>query len=429
MNYLIIGAGPCGLAMANALKRRLVDYDHVEKEDSLGGNWNHGVYDSVYTDACKDVMQFEDYPMPTSYPDFLSKMHMLEYLNDYARHFDLKEKIRYNREVIWVSAIKNNKWLVTFKDMTQKKYKGIIICNGHHWSMNFAKLDGDFSGDIIHSKDYKTPHQISNKRVLIIGSGNSAADIACEAARVSICSAMSMKDSPWIFPKSFMGIPLGRNKLKGLPNIFQPILAKLLLRVTFGRHSMYGLPNPRHKIFEKHPTVSEELPYYLKHGRIQIKPEVLKVFDRTVWFTDNSQADFDLIVSATGFNLSFPFLPSELSRTHQKNLECVGHSVYPDYKGLFFLGWQQARGGVGQLASAMSSKIVDFIKLEEACNQPAGKVLISMGCKISTTNLYGTNEILSWLRHYNLKRLLQNGYKLESQNHCNTPTAEFKPQS
>ncbi len=426
MKYLIIGAGPCGLAMANALKKNNIVYEHVEAENQLGGNWSHGVYESVYTDVCKDIMQFSDFPMPESYPDFLSKYHMLDYLNQYANHFSLTENIQFNTKVIWVCAIENNNWKVTFHDKSFKIYKGVIICNGHHWDMNFADLNGNFIGEFIHSKQYKKVNQLVNKRVLVIGSGNSAADIACEAARVSASSFMSIKDSPWIFPKSFMGVPLGRNKLRGSPKILQPLLVKLLLKLTFGKHSLYGLPAPRHHVFEKHPTVSEELPYYLKHGRIKIKPPIVKTENNFVWFQDNSKMEFDMIVSATGFHLSFPFLPDELIRKNGKNLKCLGYSVYPDYKGLFFMGWPQVRGGIGSLASLFSNTLVDLIKLEEALNIPSGKVLVELGNKESTTHLYGSTDLYKWIKKHPYKRLIKAGKRISNQGHFNSITPEYE---
>ena len=423
MSYLVIGAGPCGLAASKALKDADIEYDHVEADFNLGGNWLHGVYHSVYTDACKDVMQFPELPMPDHYPDFLSQEQMLTYLNNYADHFNLREKIRFNSRVVWVEAIDNNKWNVIFENGSSDIYSGIIICNGHHWDMKFADLHGSFSGEYIHSKQYKEPSQLRNKRVLVIGSGNSAADIACEAARVSDCSVLSMKDSPWIFPKSFMGIPLGRMKLRNTPSFLQPLLVRLLIRISFGRHALYNLPNPRHKPFEKHPTVSEELPYYLKHGRIKVKPEIIKTENKTVWFKDHTFMDFDLIVSATGFNLSFPFLPDELVRTQGQNLQCVGYCTYPDYKGLFFLGWQQVRGGIGSLASAFSKVIVDLIILEESTNLTSGEVLQSMGNPVSTTHLYGSKDVFNWIARHPYSKLIKRAKKLEkADSHKNKPT-------
>lgn len=424
MSYLVIGAGPCGLAVAKALKEASFLFDHVEADSAVGGNWLHGVYSSVYTDASKDVMQYPEFPMPENYPDFLSQEQMLRYLNNYADYFDLKKGIRFNTKVIWVAAIENNNWKVIFEDKSISIYTGIIICNGHHWDMNFVSLPGFFSGEHIHSKQYKDPEQLRNKRVLVIGAGNSAADISCEAARVSLCSVLSIKDSPWIFPKSFMGIPLGRMRLKNSPGLLQPFLIKLLIKLSFGNHSLYNLPKPKHKLFEKHPTVSEELPYYLKHGRIMTKTKVSKVENRVVWFEDNTHMEFDLIVSATGYNLSFPFLPDGLVRKKGQNLQCIGYCVYPDYKGLFFVGWQQVRGGIGSLASAFSKAITDLVKLEEITGQPSGKILQTMGNEASTTHLYGARDIHNWISRHTYSRLIKKAKSGMGSLHINKPTCE-----
>ncbi|MFI5131496.1 MAG: flavin-containing monooxygenase [Chitinophagales bacterium] len=422
MSYLIIGAGPCGLAAAKGLKDASISYEHVEADSNLGGNWLHGVYSSVYTDACKDVMQYPEFPMPKQYPDFLSRKQMLVYLNNYADHFDLRKSIKFNTKVIWIAAIENNQWKVIFEDEPFKIYSGVIICNGHHWDMKFADLHGNFTGEYIHSKEYKDPSQLRNKRVLIVGAGNSAADISCEAARVSACSVLSMNDSPWIFPKSFMGIPLGRMKLKNAPSFLQPLFVKLLIKFSFGNHALYNLPKPRHKPFEKHPTVSEELPNYLKHGRIKVKPGITRTENNRVWFKDDTHLDFDLVVSATGFHLSFPFLPDLLVRKQGQNLRCFGYCVYPDYKGLFFLGWQQVRGGIGSLASAFSKVIVDLIKLEESTSLPSGFILQSMGNKMSKTHLYGSKDIYNWISKHTYSRLIKKAKRNKGVLHLNKPT-------
>lgn len=422
MSYLIIGAGPVGLAMAKACKDAGIAYEQVEADYDLGGNWLHGVYSSVFMDTCKALMQYPEFPMPDAYPDFISGEQMRQYVNSYAEHFQLREKISFNTKVVWVSAADNNAWRVTFNNQTTKTYSGVVVCNGHHWDMRFAKLPGTFAGDFLHSKQYKGPAQIAGKRVLVIGPGNSGVDIACEAARVGSSAVLSMKDSPWIFPKTFMGVPLGKIKLGSLPRFLQPLLVKVLIKFSFGKHAYYKMPQPQHKPFDKHPTTSEELPYYLKHGRVTVKPGIKKTEGNTVWFDDDSHMEFDTIVSATGFNLSFPFLPHELVRTEGHNLKCIGHCAYPDYKGLFFIGWQQARGGVGLLCTAFSKATVDLIKLEEHTGMPAGKLLENMGNTISTTHLYGNNEIMKWIAKHTYEKLMR---KARKGNHSNIPTPAF----
>ncbi|RYG73327.1 NAD(P)/FAD-dependent oxidoreductase, partial [bacterium] len=323
-----------------------------------------------------------------------------------------------------------NSWNVSFDNGNQEIYKGVIICNGHHWDKKHPDLPNQFTGEYLHAKDYKDPSQLKNKKVLIIGSGNSAADIACECARVADLSVLNFNSSPWIFPKSFMGIPLGRLKIKRCPGFLSPFLIKLLLRISFGKHSYYNLDTPTHKPFDKHPTISEELPSYLKHGRIITKKGIKDISNKTVRFTDDSSYDFDLMVAATGYKLSFPFLPKSLIRTEDKNLHCIGHCVYPDYKGLFFMGWQQIRGGVGSLASAFSKVIVDLIIVEEKSGLPAGLVLQAMNNKISSTHLYGAKDIYSWIRKHNIKSISKISSKMQSKYvHNNLPTGEINPNS
>lgn len=117
--YLIIGAGPCGLAIAKAFKQKGIHYHQAEAIAKIGGNWSHGVYDTVFTDASKQVMQFGDFPMPASYPDFLSKKHMLDYLNSYCAHFQLEPHILFNTKVTQVKP-HNNGWLATFNGQHQE---------------------------------------------------------------------------------------------------------------------------------------------------------------------------------------------------------------------------------------------------------------------------------------------------------------------
>ena len=154
MKYVIIGAGPCGLAMAKALKEAKIPYDQIEADDEVGGNWLHGVYKTVYTDTCKDVMQYEGFPMPDKFPDFLSQSNMLEYLNQYATSFGLKEEIRFRVKVVWVEAIEDNLWKVYFDKGNPEIYKGVIICNGHHWDRKYPDLPGTFAGEYMHATNH-----------------------------------------------------------------------------------------------------------------------------------------------------------------------------------------------------------------------------------------------------------------------------------
>lgn len=254
--HLIIGSGFVGLGMAESMKTADIPYDQVDASDDIGGNWYHGVYETAHIISSRKITQFTHFPMPDDYPDFPSAQNMRDYLNSFADHFDLRKNIELNRKVSYVRPIADNLWEVTFDNDEQRIYKGIIICNGHHWCKRFPQFSGEFNGEIIHSKDYKNSEQLRGKRVLVIGGGNSACDVAAEAARVGAKSVLSMRESVWFIPKTFVGIPVSDLIQWWVPEWLQRFTAYLIILLTFGSYENYGLPKPNYRIFDKHPTLN-----------------------------------------------------------------------------------------------------------------------------------------------------------------------------
>ena len=415
---LIIGAGFVGLGIAQALKEADIEYDQVDASDQIGGNWYHGVYETAHIISSRKVTQFSNFPMPEDYPDFPSAENMLTYLHAFANHFRLNERIELNRKVTYVRPVENNLWEVTFANQEQRLYKGVIMCNGHHWCKRFPQFQGEFAGKIIHSKDYKHPDQLRGKRVLVIGAGNSACDIAAEAARVAQKSVLSMRESVWFIPKTFAGIPVadfGVGKIK-MPQWLQRLMTYTLIRLTFGRHENYGLSQPSHRIFAKHPTVNNEVPYYIKHGRITPKPAVKYLDSHKVKFQDDSWDKFDLIVCATGYHLAYPFLPSELQRVQGAVVKCYGEGFLDDYKGLYYLGWYQPRTGIGAILSPLAPTFARLLKLQDEVNVPIGLVLKEMGKSLPQTHLFDPKQIIQELEQVNLSfhRLVKKAHQVDA---------------
>ena len=180
----IIGAGPVGLGMAKALKVNGIPYDQFEADDDVGGNWYHGVYSTTHTISSRNVTQFPGTRCRRQYPDYPSRDQVLAYLRDYTRHFGLADNIAFNAKVVMARPRPDQLWDVTLASGETRAYKGLIVSNGHDWSRRFPQYPGVFAGEYMHSKDYKRPEQLAGRRVLVIGAGNSASDIASEAARV-----------------------------------------------------------------------------------------------------------------------------------------------------------------------------------------------------------------------------------------------------
>lgn len=396
--HLIIGAGFVGLGMAEALKTAGIPYDQVDASDDIGGNWYHGVYQTAHIISSRKITQFTHFPMPDDYPDFPSAQQMRDYLNAFADRFNLREQIELDRSVNYVRPIENNLWEVTFADGEQRIYKGVLACNGHHWCKRFPKFQGEFKGEIIHSKDYKTPEQLIGKRVLVIGGGNSACDIAAEAARVGTKSILSMRESVWFIPKTFAGVPTADSIQWWMPEWFQRLMAYAIIRLTFGKHENYGLSKPKYRIFDKHPTLNNEVPYYIKHGRIVPKPAISQLNGDRVEFVDGSSEEIDLIVCATGYDVSYPFLPPELQRTEGAIVKCYGGCFLEDYKGLYYIGWGQARGGVGSLIAAYRQFFARCLQLQDEINVPLGLVFKEMGQQLPKTHLSDPQAVFRQLK-------------------------------
>ena len=394
---LILGAGFVGLGIAQALKAADIAYDQVDASDDIGGNWHHGVYETAHIISSKKVTEFTHFPMPEDYPPFPRARQLHQYLHKFADHFRLKDNIELRRKVTYIRPVEHNLWQVSFQNGEKRLYKGVVLCNGHHWAKRFPEFKGTFQGPILHSKDYHRPSQLVGKRVLVIGGGNSACDIAAEAARVGEKAFLSMRDSVWFIPKSFAGIPVADLAKIWMPEWFQRLMIYGIIRLAFGPHASYGLPKPRHRLFEKHPTLNDEVPYYLKHGRITPKPEVDRLNDHQVHFVDGTIETVDEIICATGFHLAYPFLPPELQRVNGSIVECYGGSFLADYRGLAFMGWGQARGGVGSLMAAYGPIFARLLKLQDQLSVPLGLVFKEMGVPLPTTHLVDPQKIFRQL--------------------------------
>lgn len=396
-DFLVIGAGPCGLSMARALKQFAIEYDHVEADDDVGGNWYHGAYPTANILSSKDVTEYPEFHMPADYPDFPSQLQMHQYYRAYTEHYGLREKIRFQTKVIFVKPVNENLWEVTFANGEARTYRGVLVCNGHHWSKRFPSFEGEFTGESFHSKDYKSPEQLRNKRVLVVGAGNSAFDIASEAARVGTKCYISVRRGIWIFPKIFMGKPLSHFRL-GLPRFMMKRTAKFMLKLAIGNPENYGFPKPTIDIFERHPTINTDTLINIKNGRIKVKTAVRGFSGRSVEFEDGSKEEIDTVVYATGFNVDFPFFPKELKRVEGSVVKVYGNISFEDYKGLYIVGWFQPRGGIGSLVSPTTNFICECIRVEEKTGIPIGKVFKEIGEPMATSHLIGGIDLLKWLK-------------------------------
>ena len=188
--WLIVGAGPAGLSAARAFRAAHVPFDVVERHRDVGGIWdleNAGtpMYESAHFISSKTLSAFDGFPMPAHYPDYPSRALILDYVRAFADEFDLRSHIEFGVTVTRAIPSSDGMWSIELENGERRHYRGVIAAVGHNWDPIIPVYSGTFSGEAYHSVRYRSPREFDRKRVLIVGGGNSACDIACDAADTS----------------------------------------------------------------------------------------------------------------------------------------------------------------------------------------------------------------------------------------------------
>ncbi|WP_243059584.1 NAD(P)/FAD-dependent oxidoreductase [Nocardioides sp. SR21] len=352
----VIGAGISGLTSSKMLNDYGIPYTTFESSDRIGGNWAFGnpnghssAYRSLHIDTSKHRLSFRDYPMPEEYPDFPHHTQIKDYLDGYADAFDLRENIEFENGVVHAERLPGGGWEILDQAGDTRRFDLLVVGNGHHWDPRFADFPGEFTGVSIHSHHYidpKDPLDFTGKRILIVGLGNSAADIAVELSSKSLQNqvTLSTRSSAWIVPKYTYGLPADKYFVTSphIPLKWQRWMIQKMQFMTGSNPELYGLPKPNHKFFEAHPTQSVELPLRLGSGDITPKGNVARLDGETVHFEDGTSSDFDVIVYATGYNITFPFFDPEFISAPDNRIGLYKRMFKPGIDDLVFVGFAQA---------------------------------------------------------------------------------------
>ncbi len=385
----VIGAGSSGIAACQVLNAAGVEFDCFEKGSEVGGNWRYendnelsSAYRSLHINTSRGLMAYRTYPMPDDYPDYPNHFQIARYFDDYVDHFALREKIRFRAEVTSVEPV-DGEWEVTVGDREGSRethrYRAVLVANGHHWDPRWPEpsYPGSerFGGEQIHVHHYREPEVLRGKRVLVLGIGNSATDIAVESSRIAEKTFLAMRRGAYVMPKYLNGKPTDEAASKVLtmmPLAVQRFVLNRMLGLTAGDMTAYGLPEPDHKLLEAHPTVSAELLSRLGHGDIEVKPNIERFAGgRTVRFADGSEEEIDFVVYCTGYKISFPFFDPELVSAKDNRLSLYRRVASVEHPGLYFIGLIQPLGAIMPLAEAQAEWVADLLSGRGTLPSPA----------------------------------------------------------
>jgi hypothetical protein len=359
----VVGAGPCGIAALKALLAEGHEAVAFEQTGRIGGNWvfrpepsHSSVCETTHIISSRRWSSYEDFPMPAHYPDYPSHAQVLAYFEAYAQHFGLAPHIRLRVRVERAERDAGGGWTLHLGGESgagSERFDALLVANGHHWDPFIPEVAGRFDGEVMHSHSFKRAEPFRGLRVLVVGAGNSACDVAVESCRVAGFVGLSVRRGQHIVPKFLRGRPADDNHagLRWIPGVLRQRLLAAGLRLVQGSYADYGLPEPDVGLLEMHPTVNSELLYFIRHGRIHPRPAVACFDGADVVFTDGRREPYDRVLFATGYNIRFPFLDPSLVPWVDADTIPLYRKMIPDgVEDLYFIGLFQPLGCIWPLA-------------------------------------------------------------------------------
>lgn len=355
----VIGAGVAGLCAMKELDRAGVPFEAFDERSGLGGIWRYQqapgrtcAWSGMHMNSPRGTYEFSDFPMPAHYPDYPGRQQVQDYLDSAADHYGIRAAIRFNRRVEKVEPAGQG-WRVTLDGGASALYRAVVVANGHHNEPNLPRVEGSFAGDVIHSGDYRQRERYAGRRVLVVGYGNSGAQIAVDVSHSASQVLLAMRSGAWIFPHYIRGRRIDRwfdTRMVGrLPHRLDDAIVTSLYRVLLGRPDRFGLPRPARGLASIFATISEGLTDRIGDGRIRIVREPVRYEGQGVVFADGSRAEVDAIVHATGYRMTFPFLDPQLLHADDNRTRLFLRTFQPERPTLSVIGGYQAQAQWGFL--------------------------------------------------------------------------------
>jgi cation diffusion facilitator CzcD-associated flavoprotein CzcO len=366
---LIVGAGPAGLAVAGRLRQAGLDFEVIEKSDRVSDAW-HRHYDRLRLHTVKQLSNLPGLDFPEHYPRYVPRQELAEYYDEYAHRFSI-EPI-FGEEAVSIRR-SDGTWLTKTESGLQLHSDHVVVATGLNRVPHRPTYPGEerFTGRLIHSREYQDPLPFAGQSVLVVGMGNTGAEIALDLSEAGVGTTISVRGPVNVVPRDVLGRPtqLTARMLARLPSGLGDRLGSLLRSVTVGDLSRYGIATPElaplAQLRErgKTPVIDIGTVSRIKTGEIEVGPAIDHFAVNCVVFSDHRQGRFDTVIFATGYR---PML-EELFPDSQDVLDERGlpRRVVGDgaHRGLFFVGFDNHRpGGVLGTVVEESAAVVDRIR-------------------------------------------------------------------
>ncbi|XP_074764359.1 flavin-containing monooxygenase 3-like isoform X3 [Athene noctua] len=355
----VVGAGVSGLAAIKCCLEEGLEPTCFERSEDIGGLWRYedqaeegraSIYRTVFTNSCKEMMCYSDFPFPDDHPNYMHNTRLQQYICKYAKHFDLLQHIQFKTLVIKVKKRLDFSVTGQWEVVTQRNGKeetavfdAVMVCSGHHVYPNLPLDDfpgiQKFKGCYFHSREYKEPEKFRGRKVLVVGLGNSGSDIAVELSTVASQVYLSSRSGSWVmsrvwdngYPWDMLVVTRFRT---WLGNILPSMLSDWLYvrgMNRFFKHENFGLM-PLNRTSRKEPVFNDDLPSRIACGVVVMKPNVKEFRETSVLFEDGTvQDDVDVVVFATGYSYSYPFMEDDSIIKSRDNQVTLYKGILPPH--------------------------------------------------------------------------------------------------
>lgn len=345
---IVIGAGPGGLAVAGLLRQRGRDFTMLEAGPSIAHSWRHH-YDRLHLHTPKETSGLPGLPFPDATPTFPSRQQVVDYLDAYARHFRIEPRL--NERVSAAERI-NGRWVVTTQQ-GQYSSNNLVVATGLSRVPYRPELPGqaDYSGSISHASTYTNAKPFEGRRVLVVGFGNSGAEIALDLAERGTAVGVVARSGYNVIPRSLMKLPPGVSGAafawvaRTVPPTWQDAMMGAVSKLAFGDLERYGIkPLPFGVItgigHGKIPVVDTGTIAAIKDGRIKVYPTISSLTKTGATFEDGRAADFDCVLLATGYRTGLQeFLRDSRTVLNDAGVpRTIGRES--ELPGLYFVGYE-----------------------------------------------------------------------------------------
>lgn len=366
---LIIGAGPGGMAMAGRFTKLNIPYTLIEQHDKAGQAWyNH--YERVHLHTVKEYSVLPHMDFPEDYPQYVPRNKLLEYFEAYCKKFNIQPICQ--QEAISIKK-EGGKWLTKTADGNDYISERVIIATGFNRVPNSPEWPEmeNFQGELMHSRTYRNGSAYKGKKVLVVGMGNTGAELAIDLHEHGATPFLSVRGPVNIVYRDIAGRPtqLTAMKLKKLPLWLGDWIGTQLSKLTLGDLSSYGIERPsippakQLRLYGKTPVIDVGTVDLIKKGIVKVFPNIKSFQEKDITFVDGRTESFDAVILATGYHAKVEdFLEDTTGVMNELGLP--KDTSVSEHPGLYFLGFDAYTSGILNSIYRNSEKIVEDIKVK-----------------------------------------------------------------